>query len=664
MKRIRVSMVFLLLILANASLSFAWTADYTALQDFFVRVTRERYENLFTNLKSQSDWQARRAEVKLGLDRMLGFDRAWPETPPEATITHRVERPDYTLECLVLKVAPGLYCTANLYLPKKGAKPYPFIIYQSGHSPNGPYGNKSQFKHHGAWFAARGIAVLITDTIEMGELKVTHHGPYYYEWYDWYSRGYSPLSAEIFNARRAIDYLVTRPELDPQRIGATGISGGGVCTFFLAATDPRVKAAAPVSGECSTLGHIEGRLAVQHCDCMYSVNGAGLMFSEIGALMAPRAMLMCNATADPLYPMPYFNQLVDKMRVVYKLYTASDSLNTATAPGGHADSETIRLPVYEFFLREFLGSKEKITSHGAVDTLPDAELLCMRDGYPLDERLTRVHEEFMPKRGGTVPRQWSAEARQARCAEVINQLRERVFAALPQDAPAPELSRAADGALWGRRLEKADYQALPGVTVRASLSLPEKAAPGSRMPAVLVVKDGSGTIWDNLGATDPRAMAWGDRVALSIEPLDTRSRTLEDSLAHQMRRQAVIAGYSFDGIRIFEIMQGIKALRALPEVDPERVILYGRGEMGINALYAALLDGKVERVILESPTGSHLEGPYYPQVLTVTDIPEVTALLAGKVRVTGNLPIEIEQALGRLSPPVTAQRANLAECLE
>jgi len=397
---------------------------------------------------------------------------------------------------------------------------------------------------------------------------------------------------------------------------------------------------------------------------MYTVNGAGLMFSEIGALIAPRATLMCNATADPLYPMPYFNQLVDKMRVVYKLYTASDSLNTATAPGGHADSETIRLPVYEFFLREFLGSKEKITSHGAVDTLPDAELLCMRDGYPLDERLTRVHEEFMPKRGGTVPRQWSAEARQARCAEVINQLRERVFAALPQDAPAPELSRAADGALWGRRLEKADYQALPGVTVRASLSLPEKAAPGSRMPAVLVVKDGSGTIWDNLGATDPRAMAWGDRVALSIEPLDTRSRTLEDSLAHQMRRQAVIAGYSFDGIRIFEIMQGIKALRALPEVDPERVILYGRGEMGINALYAALLDGKVERVILESPTGSHLEGPYYPQVLTVTDIPEVTALLAGKVRVTGNLPIEIEQALGRLSPPVTAQRANLAECLE
>lgn len=663
MNRLRPLICLLFMLAAAAPLSAA-NEHYNALQSFFERATRARYENQFRGLESRADWETRRAQVRAGLDRMLGFDRTWPQEPPKVQITHRVERPDYTLECLVLETAPGLYCTANLYLPARGEKPYPFIIYQSGHSFNDPYGNKSEFKHHGAWFAARGIAVLITDTIEMGEIKVTHHGPYSYQWYDWYSRGYSPLSPEIFNARRAIDYLSTRPELDSGRIGATGISGGGVCTFFLVISDDRVTAAAPVSGECSTLGHVEGRLAVLHCDCMYHVNGSDLTFSELGALAAPRPVLMCNATADPLYPMKYFNQLVDKMREVYKLHGASDRLSVATAPGGHADSEAIRLPVYEFFLREFLGRDERITVHGAVDTLPDAELLCLREGYPLDERLTRVHEDFMPRRGTTIPENWSLAARQARRTEVISHLRAEVFAAMPveQTKPAPSLGPVES--MWGRDLRSVTFQSFPELTVTGALSLPVNTTPGKKLPGILVVEDGRGPTRAWSGRTDTRAYAWGERAVLSIEPLDTRSRTLDDSLVHQMRRTAALAGFSFDGIRVWEIMQGLQVLRSLDGVDPDRVSLVGRGEMGINALYAALLDGKVERVALESPPASHLDGPYYLQVLTVTDIPEVIALMADKVRLYGSVPEDIVRAVGRVVPPVGVKRANLADCLD
>lgn len=348
-----------------------WNENYSALQSCFERVARERFETLFSGIETAGQWEPERTRIRTALAGMLGQDRPWPKEPPACRVARRIQRRDYVVECLVLETGPGIYATANFYIPRSGKGPYPVIIYQSGHSGMGIYGNKTKFKHHGAWFAARGICVLILDTIELGELKVTHHGVYSNQWYDWYSCGYSPLAAEVYNARRVIDYLGTRREVDIEKVGATGISGGGVCTFFLTLLDERVKAAAPVSGVCSSEGQIAGRLAVLHCDCMYPVNSGGLLFAEMGALAAPRPFLLCNADQDPLFPQPYFEQLVGKMGDIYRLYGAESELRTAVVPGGHADSEAIRLPVYAFFFKEFLGIDTVFTEHGAVDTLPN-----------------------------------------------------------------------------------------------------------------------------------------------------------------------------------------------------------------------------------------------------------------------------------------------------
>ena len=174
------------------------------------------------------------------------------------------------------------------------------------------------------------------DNIEMGEVEFTHHGVYSRAWFHWYSRGFSPLAVELLNAKRAVDYLAARPDLDRQRIGATGRSGGGMTTFFLAALDDRIKASAPVSGTLSTRGWVNQRLSMAHCDCQYPVNSHGLLYSEVGALIAPRAQLLANADADRGFPMDAFNEMVAKMGDVYRLYNASDALRTADhARGTH-----------------------------------------------------------------------------------------------------------------------------------------------------------------------------------------------------------------------------------------------------------------------------------------------------------------------------------------
>jgi cephalosporin-C deacetylase-like acetyl esterase len=645
--------------------ALAWNEHYTALQQHMVRAIGERTNKVLAGLSSLEGWQAQRGEIKAKLEHAFGFDREWPTEPPSVEITGTTERDGFTVENLVIESAPGVYLTANLYLPGNSAnEPCPVIVYESGHWSNPTFGNKSRFKPHGAWFASRGIAVLIMDSIELGELTVTHHGFYFNQWYDLVSRGYSPLTVEIFNARRAIDYLITRSDIDPQRIGATGISGGGVTTFFLAALDERIAAAAPVSGVCSALGHVADRLAVLHCDCMYPMNSYGLTYVEMGALTAPRPLLMCNAESDILFPMPYFNQLYKGMKEVYKLYGAGDKIGTATVPGIHADSEEIRLPVYRFYMSLFLGRDEKITEHGAVDTsFSDNSLIAMSGGFPTDERLTRIHEEFMP-RAAMTPLKLSDADRSCKLDHLRGRLSERVFNFFPAESSAPQPQWGQEYVSLGRRYRQVQFEGWAGIMISALYSLPEKVVADTRLPAVVAIRSNEPSLWNDV-REKVEDYHWGERAVLTVELLDTRGRAIDDSLRHQMRRQATIIGRSFDGMRVYELLRSLDLLRSFDEVDSDRITIIGKKALGINGLYACLLDSQgTSKTAIVSPVASHTEGPFYLGVLRVTDIPEVISLMGERVRVVGQTPLALDLYMERANPGLRWKFRSLAEVLQ
>ena len=575
---------------------------------------------------------------------MLWHDMRWPDAPPPATVTHREQRAAYTIENLVIETAPKLFLTANLYVPRTGTGPFPVVIYQCGHA------SKYLFTRHGAWFAEHGIAALVMDNIEMGEVEFTHHGVYSRAWFHWYSRGFSPLAVELLNAKRAVDYLAARPDLDRKRIGATGRSGGGMTTFFLAALDDRIRASAPVSGTLSTKGWVNQRLSFAHCDCQYPVNSHGLLYSEIGALIAPRPQLLANADADRGFPMNAFSEMVAKMGEVYRLYNASGALQTAVTPGGHTDTEAIRLPVYSFFLKEFLGVDTPVTSEGPVDEPPPAELVCFRDGLPIDERLTRIDEELIPARAAS-RQPMPAPARQRRIDELTATLRGEVFRYFPEQ-PAPlQPEWSAETSAQGRRVRKVTFTSFEGLRVRATYSLPAGAAAAARLPAVLLVDHRKGIpVWGNEQPLERNQ--WGDRAVLIVETLDRGSRALEqnlrsftdDDLLHHMKRQAMVAGTTLESMQLYEILRSLDLLRSLPNVDPARITIAGKGEDGVNGMYAALLDGQAQRVVLQSPPASHVQGPHYLGVLRYTDIPETADLLADKLRISGEAPDRMRSA--------------------
>lgn len=623
-------------------------AEFEALQAHFERVVGRRSENLFAGITSVPQWEKRKSAARAELVKMLWHNMKLPDTPPPTTVMLREERPAYILENLVIETAPKLYLTANLYLPKDGPKPFPVVLYQCGHA------SKTVYARHGAWLAAHGIAALVMDNIEMGEVEFTHHGVYANAWFDWYSRGFSPLAVELLNARRAVDYLAARPDLDPKRIGATGRSGGGMTTFFLAAIDERIKASAPVSGTLSTNGWVKQRLSFAHCDCQYPVNNYGMLYSEAGALIAPRAHLQCNADADTGFPMNAFNELIEKMRTVYRLYGADTALRTAVAPGGHTDTEAIRLPVYSFFLKEFLGITTPLTSEGPVDEPSLPQLTCFRRGLPVDERLTRIDAELIPAPPV------SQLARPQRIKEITATLRAEVFRYFPAE-PAP-LAPA-----WlppttqqERTVQKVSFTSFEGLRVRATYSRPANAAADTKLPTLLIADQRRGVpVWGNEQPWERNQ--WGQRAVLIVETLDQGSRALERNLrsfsdndaVHHMKRQAMVAGTTIESMQVYELLRTLAFLRSLPGIDPARITITGKAEMGVNTMYAALLDGKVQRVILHSPPASHRQGPHYLSILRYTDIPEIVALTGARLH-------------GEFSPALksAAPCKSLVECLQ
>jgi poly(3-hydroxybutyrate) depolymerase len=195
---------------------------------------------------SLEDWTRRRPAARRELLYMLGLDPLRKRTPLNARIAGTIERPAYHIEKVVFQSLPALYVTANFYVPANTSGSLPVILYVSGHLPH-PLGAKTQYQDRAAWFAAHGYACLILDTLEFGEVAGIHHGIHDLNMWNWLSLGYTPAGVEVWNAMRAIDYLETRREVDRQRIGMTGVSGGGATTWFTAAVDERVAAVVPGS---------------------------------------------------------------------------------------------------------------------------------------------------------------------------------------------------------------------------------------------------------------------------------------------------------------------------------------------------------------------------------------------------------------------------------
>ena len=393
---------------------------------------------------AMADFEKIRPALRSDYLYMLGLAPLPERTPLHATVTGKLKHRDgCMIEKLHFQSSPGLYVTANLYLPHGVKGPAPTILYLCGHySQMKRDGNKAapDCQSHALWFATHGYVVLVLDTLELGEIAAIHRGTLRLNRWWWHSAGYTPAGVECWNAMCALDYLVTRPEVDPERIGATGISGGGAVTFWVAAADERVKAAAPVSGMSDVMFYAgEGGVGV-HCDCIMFYNRARWNWANVAALIAPRPLLFVNSDNDVYFPLPGVERMETRLERLYARFGAGDKVASVLSMGGHGYRTDIRRAEYGFFNRYLKLNPRPVEDPDAwvmgrnVHPIAPDELgvFATDADLPKDQLNTRIDETFVVRGQPGVP---SAATFETWRRELLGRVKKASFAAWPGEPP-------------------------------------------------------------------------------------------------------------------------------------------------------------------------------------------------------------------------------------
>ena len=300
-----------------------------------------------TRFTSREEVERRREALRFNL-RMAAGLWPWPERTPLNVRREPVgEYEGYSVEKIMFESRPGFWSTGNLYLPRPLPGPAPAILNFIGHWEEQRLTRKEEadYPQQLANFARMGFVCLVTDMIgKVDSRQITHrYGGGEKEL--WLSNG---LGVQLWNNIRALDLLSGMPEVDPERIGVTGASGGGTQTLLLSLLDDRIAAAAPIN---MISLEMQGG-----CECE---NAPGLRRhtdnGEMCAMLAPRPLFLAGSTGD--WTRNLMTREYPAMLEAYRQYGAEERVEYYYQVAGHQYNARTRRRVYRFFSRHLMGKE-------------------------------------------------------------------------------------------------------------------------------------------------------------------------------------------------------------------------------------------------------------------------------------------------------------------
>jgi hypothetical protein len=603
---------------------------------------------------SPERWNAQKNEARRQLADMMGLDPMPSKTPLNAQKTGLLEGDGFRVERIVFESMPKLYVTANLYLPSDLKQPAPSILYVCGHSvmkkEGVSFGNKTGYHHHGVWFAKHGYVCLMVDTLQLGEIEGEHHGTHHLGKWWWQARGYTPAGVEAWNGIRALDYLETRPEVDSTRFGVTGRSGGGATSWWVAALDERVRAAAPTAGITNLRDHLVGNCIDGHCDCMFFINTYRWDFDRVAALVAPRPLLVCNTDKDPIFPLDGVVDVFRKVRSLYSVLNASKFLGLQIAEGPHKDVQPLNTGAFHWFERHLKGADPMATTADAAVKVLQPEQLRVLLSTPVDEKNTVIDKDFVSVAKTPQPPE-SMKAWEAMQKDWMSQLRSHVFAAWPELVKqAPEKIGSAPhgtgmlhaytvkgeepfelrlyafvpkGCEVPARVEGADLHIMDEETWRSFQTAYQPALLRTGDP---YIENSGGS---DLSASASEAKATGQpRISLYGVPRGIGPLAWRQPKDTSIRRRFALIGSTVDSARAWDICALLESARSMEVLRSVPIHLHASKAMAVNAMYASLFVEPISQMTLNAPEHTHMAAPIYLNVLRFIDCPQAAALSA------------------------------------
>lgn len=325
----------------------------------------------FPEYHSKEEWVMRAAKLR---NQILVSAGLWPtpaKQPIKAAIFGKVDRGDYTVEKVYFESYPGVYVTGNLYRPKNAStqpKKLPAVLCPHGHWTYGRLENTAlnSGPARAISFARQGYVAFSYDMVGYTDNTAISHR---FADHNVTGRealwGINLLGLQLWNSIRSIDFLLTLPEVDPERLSCTGESGGGTQTFLLTAVDERIKLAAPVNMVSFIMQG--GSLCENAPNLRIDTNNV-----EIAALMAPRPMMLVSATGD--WTKNMLTSEYPAIRNIYRLCGAEDKVTAIQVNAPHNYNQESREAVSGWFAHWALGRAETTSIKertGGIPSLPE-----------------------------------------------------------------------------------------------------------------------------------------------------------------------------------------------------------------------------------------------------------------------------------------------------
>ena len=566
-------------------------------------------------------------------------------TPLRPQTLGSFDRPGYRLEKVVYESRPGLYVTANLYVPTIGKPPYPGVLFQMGHSGNGKAAEAYQKCCQG--LARLGYVVLAFDPMGQGERVyypnaagqtslASSDDEHTYPGKQMLLVGDTATRFQVWDAIRSLDYLAGHPQVDPARLASTGQSGGGTLTMLLAAVDDRLAAAAVASGNTENVACADFNPPGSTDDAEQNLIGSGPLGLDRWDLLyplAPKPLLILVSDKDSFgtYSPSYISSGWEEYQKLQRVYTVlghPDHLAWAGTPLPHGLSYSLRLRIYNWFERCVKGSDRIIEQEPMVDPEPDQKLWAGPAGNAVRDFRSVTPFQLVRQRAATIKTPPSPQGLEK----------------LVGLSSAPRAVAAVLGRVPSRNIEiqAIEIPTAPKVWVPAWLFVPK--SPQRSRPVILILDEhGRNQHWREGGlceklAAQGRMVCAADLLGIGDLRPEAGRGSPGYTISHASEEDYAWASLILDrpllGQRVADILALVQALKSQGSIA-----IVASGRLTIPALFAAALTKDIEsaylsgglvsfRAIAESERYQQPLCNFVPDVLAHVDLPELAAAIA------------------------------------
>ena len=585
------------------------------------------------------------------------------KTPLKPQIIGTIQRGAYRIEKVIFESRPEVFVTANLYVPNHHRPPYPGIIHPLGHAEDGKASYTYQYLSQ--TLARKGYMVLPFDPFGQGERLQyldARTGKSLYGPTGEHDQAGRPMllmgsqfaQYRVWDGIRALDYLLSRPEVDPERVGCTGQSGGGTMTMYLAALEPRIKVAVESDGNSENVAGPSyappGAVDDAEQDLVGSLP-AGLDRGDLLLAFAPKPLLILYSRTDAglTYSPTYeegTKEVYREVQAVYKLIGDPDKVSLFGSPLPHAYDFFNRRETYRWFNR-WLGSEELGTEEEEFDKSAADALNCTSTGQVRTSLGGRsVVQLNVDRLRACVPANSAPNNIKAFRKGVQDTLKELL--ALPtQHTPLNSRILSSDAWRDDIAIDEFTFESEPLVRVAGWFVRPARG--GGPFPTIVsvsernrnrVVQEGS-QISDltrrgfAVCAIDLRGIGLSKPHCPAAGPIYYR----ESSLDERYTWAFFTLGKPVLGQRVWDFLRCLDYLQSRPDVDRGRIRGLGERGAALAVSLSGVLDDRLQSLLLDRPLATYqsvVESEAYSvdfswflfSVLNHFDLPDLIGSLA------------------------------------